>query len=80
VRLLQTTSPATIATTLAGLLEHPSAGAPTELALDRFRVLFGRRSGVGIEMASHALRGAMPIERVRTICLAYSDALFDFLQ
>lgn len=79
VRLLQTSSPATVAATLTCLLNHPSAGGPTEVALDRFRVLFGGRSGVGIEMAAHALRGAMPMERVRAICLAYSAELFESL-
>jgi hypothetical protein len=30
-------------------------------------------------MAAEALRGAMPAERVRTICLAYTDALYESL-
>ena len=77
VRILQTSSPATVASTLSRLLDHPSAGPPTESALARFRALFGGRSGVGIEMAARALRGAIPAERVRTICLAYSDELFE---
>lgn len=79
VRILQTSSPAAIAGTLAGLLDHPSAGPPAKLALQRFRALFGVRSGVGIEMAARSLRGAMPAERVQAICLAYSDALFEAL-
>jgi hypothetical protein len=76
VRLLQTTSPAAVAKTLSGLLDHPSAGPPTEFALERFRVLFGGRAGVGIEMAAHSLRGAMPVERVQAICIAYCDELY----
>ena len=76
VRLLQTSSPAATAKTLSGLLEHPTAGAPTEFALKRFRDLFGGRAGIGIEMAASALRGAMPGERVRAICLAYCDELY----
>src|SRR6185436_15971198 len=46
VRILQTSSPATVARTLSRLLDHPSAGPPTDLALARFRALFGGRSGV----------------------------------
>lgn len=79
VRLLQTSSAAAVAATLAGLLDHPSAGAPTATAIDRFRALFGSRSGTGIAMAARALRGAMPAERVRAICLAYSDELLGSL-
>ena len=79
LRLLQTSSPPTVASTLAMLLEHADAGPPTERALDRFRVLFGGRAGIGIEMAARALRGAMPEERVRAICLAYSGELFEAL-
>lgn len=65
VRLLQTTSPAAVAKTLSDLLDHPSAGGPTEFALERFRILFGGRAGIGIEMAARSLRGAMPAERVQ---------------
>lgn len=79
IRLLQTSSPAKVASTLADLLDHPSAGPPTELALERFRVMFGNRAGIGIEMAARALRLAMPAERVRAICLAYGDELFNSL-
>lgn len=75
VRLMQTSSPQEVAETLAGLLADPSAGAPTEFAIERLRALFGSRAGIGIEMAIRALREAMPAERVRGICLAYCDAL-----
>ncbi|HEY5707984.1 MAG TPA: hypothetical protein VIS51_01155 [Solirubrobacterales bacterium] len=77
VRLLQTSSPTTIARTLSSLLDHPSAGQPTARALERFQIMFGGRAGIGIEMAARALRGAVPEERVRAICLAYSDELFE---
>jgi len=77
VRLLQTSAPSSVAKTLSGLLDHPSAGQPTAQALEWFQVMFGGRAGIGIEMAGRALRGAMPEERVRAICLAYSDELFE---
>lgn len=75
IRLMQKSSPDVVAKTLSGLLAHHSAGPPTELAIGRFETLFGGRAGVGIEMAARALRGAMPEERVRAICLAYAKEL-----
>lgn len=75
VRLIQRSSPQVVGKTLAGLRGHPSAGPPTELAIERFGVLFGGRAGEGIEMATRALQGVMPEERVRTICLAYAGEL-----
>lgn len=77
VRLLQASTPAVVAGTLSVLLDHPSAGPPTETALEQFQLMFGGRAGVGIEMAARALRGAMPEARVRAICLAYSYELFE---
>lgn len=79
LRIMQTSSPAAVATTLSDLLAHPSAGPPTEVALERFQTLFGNRAGIGIQMAAQALRGALPSDRVRTICLAYSEKLYSSL-
>jgi hypothetical protein len=75
VRLMQRCSPERVGPVLRGLLSHPIAAGPTAEALEAFAELFGTRNGVGIEMASRALRVAMPPERVRAICLAYDDAL-----
>lgn len=75
IRLMQRSSPEVVGKTLSGLLGHPNAGAPTRLAVERFETLFGGRAGTGIEMAARALRGAMPEERVRAICLAYAEEL-----
>jgi hypothetical protein len=80
VRLMQTSSPAPVASTVQELLDHSSAGAATKLAIDRFDQLFGGRAGLGIEMAGRALRGAMPEDRVRTICLAYTEDLYTRLR
>jgi hypothetical protein len=76
VRLMQTSSPALVSEVLEQLLDHPSAGATTSLAVDRFNELFGGRAGIGIEIAAHALREAMPEDRVRAICLAYAEELY----
>lgn len=75
VRLMQRSRPEALAEKLAELLTHPSAGPPTELAIERFQALFGGRAGTGIAMAARALREAMPEERVRAICLAYAEKL-----
>ncbi|HEX5984695.1 MAG TPA: hypothetical protein VFY69_10850 [Solirubrobacterales bacterium] len=79
VRLMQAAAPAVVGSSLHGLLADTAAGASTALAVDRFRSLFGNRAGLGIEMAARALRGAMPEERVRAICLAYTEALYEEL-
>lgn len=80
VRLMQRSRPGDSAAKLEELLEHPTAGPPTQLAIQHFQTLFGSRAGTGIEMAARALRGAMPEERVRAICLAYAEALRDALR
>jgi hypothetical protein len=75
VRLMQRCPPEQVGPVLRGLLRHPVAGGPTAEAVEAFGDLFGTRNGIGIEMASRALRVAMPAERVRAICLAYDSAL-----
>jgi hypothetical protein len=75
VRLMLASSPAMVAATLRLLQAHPDAGASTSTGLDRFESLFGSRAGGGIEMAGRALRGAMPSERVRAICLGWTQEL-----
>lgn len=67
--------PAKIAEILASLNEHPLAGPSTRSGLEYFQELFGNRAAAGIEMATRAMRIAMPEERVQAICLAYADAL-----
>lgn len=79
VRLMQTEAPVVVGSTLHGLLENRIAGESTGFAVERFRALFGNRAGLGIEMAARALRRAMPEERVRAICLAYTEALYEEL-
>jgi hypothetical protein len=77
VRLMQTTSPDKIAATLAVLAEDEVAGSPTEEAFKYIEYLFGRRGRPGIEMASKALRTAMPEDRVVALCTAYVAALHE---
>lgn len=80
VRLMQTSSATQVAKTLSDLVTHPTAGAPTGLAIQHFQALFGTRGDAGIEMAAQALRLAMPEDRVRAICLAYANELHSSLQ
>jgi hypothetical protein len=75
VRLMQTTRPDEIAVTLNALTQDAVAGPPTTAALTYIEELFGRRGRPGIEMASRALRTAIPEDRVQAICVAYITAL-----
>ena len=75
VRLMQTTRPDEIAVTLNALTQDAVAGPPTTAALTYIDELFGRRGRPGIEMASRALRTAIPEDRVQAICVAYVTAL-----
>jgi hypothetical protein len=76
LRLMGAGAPAVVAATLRTLLEDPVAEESTRFAIGRLRGLFGNRASVGIEMAAEALRGAMPEERVRAICLAFTAELY----
>jgi hypothetical protein len=75
VRLMQTTRPHEIAATLDVLAEDEMAGPPTKEALKYIDDLFGRRGRPGIEMASRALRTAMPADRIEALCTGYATAL-----
>jgi hypothetical protein len=75
VRLMQTSSPTAVAATFRSLLNNPDAAGPSGVGLGILADLFGSRVGTGIAMASRALRGVMPEERVRAICLAYAEEL-----
>jgi len=75
LRLMQTTAPATVGATLAGLAVRPMAGDVTTAAIGYLEALFGRRGRPGIEMASRAMRLAIPAARVEAICTAYTSEL-----
>ncbi|HEV2789703.1 MAG TPA: hypothetical protein VGV69_00205 [Solirubrobacterales bacterium] len=78
-RLMQTNSPASIATKLRGLIDHPAAGDSTAEAIERFPALFGTRAAPGIAMAARSLRTAVPEDRVKAVCLAYCKELRSLL-
>lgn len=76
-RLMQVSSPAIVGTTLAELGSHEIAGPPTTAAIGYLDELFGRRGRAGIQMASRALQGSIPQERVMAICVAYIAGLLE---
>lgn len=71
-RMMQVTSPDTVGATLTELAGHAVAGPATAAAVGYLEELFGRRGRVGIQMASRALQGSIPEERVVAICVAYT--------
>jgi len=75
LRLMQTTDPGKVGTTMKQLVADEMAGEVTATALEYLKTFFGRRGAPGIEMAVRATRLAIPEERVQAICLAYSSAL-----
>lgn len=76
-RLMQVSSPASVGATLAELGSHEIAGPPTTAAIGYLQELFGRRGRAGIQMASRALQGSIPQERVTVICVAYTAGLLE---
>jgi hypothetical protein len=77
VRVMQATSPNDVAATVLTLFKHEVAGDVTRVGLEYMRSLFGRRGQPGIEMASRALRIAVPAERVEAICVSYTSTLME---
>ena len=75
VRIMQTADPATVGATLAVLTRDPVAGTASANALVFLDQLFGRRGRPGIEMATRALRLAMPQATIETLCVAYTREL-----
>ena len=75
LRLMQSTSPETVGITLAELVAHPMAGSVCAEALVYLDELFGRRGRPGVEMATEAMRLAVPAATVEAICTAYTAEL-----
>jgi hypothetical protein len=75
VRLMQATPVRAVRTTLDQLRQDPVAGSVTTAGVSYINELFGRRGRSGIEMATRALRLAMPAERVEALCVSYVAAL-----
>lgn len=78
-RLMQTTSPNDVGQRLASLRRHEIAGPATEAAVTYLAELFGRRGGDGIEMATRALRLAIPKDQIIALATAYIGRMFNAL-
>jgi hypothetical protein len=75
IRLMQTTRPAEVGETFRWLGNDPVANVPSAQALSYLERLFGRGGRPGVEMATRALRTAMPAERVAALCTSYVERL-----
>jgi hypothetical protein len=60
---------------LAELARHPMCGASVETGVENLAALFGRPTGVGINLAAEALAGALSEELLRGLGPAYISAL-----
>jgi len=80
IRLMQATTPAEMAATLALLAKNDLAGPSTLDAIEYLDELFGRRGRPGIDMAAEALRIAMPKDRVLGLCVAYTGSVLKSLE
>jgi hypothetical protein len=74
-RIMQTTNPNAVGTTLSTLMSDTTAGAPTRRAMTYMNELFRRRGQVGIQMAVRALERAMDPDTVMVICTSYMTTL-----
>lgn len=75
LRIMMTTLPDDVATTLAALSDSERVGAVTVTGLGYLRDLFGRPRSQGVEMAVRALAGDVPEDRVRALAPAFVRAL-----
>jgi hypothetical protein len=75
VRLMRTTSPSAVGEKLVDLFEDPLAGPVCAEAVELLGLLFGRAGRPGVQMATRALRLAMPEPDVETLCVAYTREL-----
>lgn len=75
IRIMQASSAEEIASTLAVLRDDEVPGTATTDALRYIEEMFARRGSRGIDMASRALRGALPESQIQTLCLAYVSIL-----
>jgi len=74
-RIMQTTRPADVATTIRNLIEDPLSSEVTSQSLDYMRDLFGRRAGEGVAMAQRALQLAVDPDQVATLCAVFTEQL-----
>jgi len=76
---MQTVPIEQIAAAFETLLTDRRSAASTRDALQRLRPLFGAARSPGVQMASRALRVAVPETRVRAVCTGFVAALSERL-
>ncbi len=74
VRLMQASSAAEVGASLAALRSSEVAGEVADAAVGNMSELFGRRGRPGVQMATRAMRLAMPAERVEVLILSYAQS------
>lgn len=79
IRLMTTSNPSVVAATFNELLQNPDERIreTAQTGLTYLKDQFGRVRGPGIQMAEHALAGAIPVGRIRGLAPAYIKALPD---
>jgi hypothetical protein len=79
VRLMQGTRASEVGPVLAELTNDPLAGPVTSAALTYLEELFGRRGRPGVQMATRALRAAVPGQRIEIITSGYVRSLLEIV-
>ncbi|HVU91589.1 MAG TPA: hypothetical protein VHC23_05105, partial [Jatrophihabitans sp.] len=75
IRLMQSSDPDAVRSTMHRLADDETAGPVTGAALDYLQELFGRRNGQGVQLAVRAMQAAIPSVRIEAIAVAYIMAL-----
>jgi hypothetical protein len=78
-RLLQAVPTDDLAARLVRLRDSPEAGDVTDTAIEHLRVLFGTRSGAGIELAVRATRAIIDPEELTLTLVTLTADLMDAL-
>jgi hypothetical protein len=79
-RLMQVSRPSVVATTMRALLATEVSAAPTADAIGRLRDLFGGPRSPGIELATDALRLAVPPDQVEVFMVSFTGRLLAELE
>jgi len=79
VRILRGVDTNDLSKRMTSVLEDPRSAEVTNRALELLRTTFGRRGGVGIDMAIGAARGLVDAEELTASCTALASALLDAL-
>lgn len=78
-RLMQVTRALDMARTIQGLLLSDVAADSTSRAMELARAMFGGRASPGTELAVRNLAASVAEDQVRTLCVAFTNALIEAL-